>query len=470
MIRITRLLLISVFLIYFFVTFFLLVIYPASTFMGIFPFLTNIIFVGLFLIALSNSITMASKTKYNLFLKNIFWYSQFYCLAYICLQFLLSYCYTPELFPYDIGITDNYEYITNGSFFNLVLKDERSMKTFLALSGISDQGFPIWCGTIFYIFGDGQLVVKLLNAIVTGITVILVVKTVRIVLNERIAKLSGILYAFIPTVAYISGFFLKESLMMFLVSISIYNVVLLLKELSVFRFCVLFFAILSIFFFRGHLAAIVLFSCMCYFLINGKMKIVPMFVCFISLVLVLNDTYIMDSIQSELLGRYNEINADEQYFQEKMEQSSALSKLGLVPLLPLATLFPLPSFLDLRSSFNIQSMGILYRIHVDLIRIILMFWGGLGTYYIVKHRKIKILSIFLIPFIIQIIVNAMVGVLTYYRYQFTIILFLVPIMAYGINYFCLDLKRNLRLYRIYVIVVFFIILVYNVMRTNFVEL
>lgn len=99
-----------------------------------------------------------------------------------------------------------------------------------------------------------------------------------------------------------------------------------------------------------------------------------------------------------------------------------------------------------------------------------MFWGGLGTYYIVKHRKIKILSIFLIPFIIQIIVNAMVGVLTYYRYQFTIILFLVPIMAYGINYFCLDLKRNLRLYRIYVIVVFFIILVYNVMRTNFVEL
>lgn len=200
------------------------------------------------------------------------------------------------------------------------------------------------------------------------------------------------------------------------------------------------------------------------------MKIVPLLFCFISLVLVLNDTYIMDSIQSELLGRYNEINADEQYFQEKMEQSSALSKLGLVPLLPLATLFPLPSFLDLRSSFNIQSIGILYRIHVDLIRIILIFWGFLGTYYIVKHRKIKILSIFLIPLIIQIIVNAMVGVLTYYRYQFTIILFLVPIMAYGINYFCLDLKRNLRLYRIYVIVVFFIILVYNVMRTNFVEL
>lgn len=313
--------------------------------MGIFPFLTNILFVGMFLITFNNLIRIATKTSYDIFLKIMFGYSLFYSFVYICLQYLLSYYYTPELFPYDVGITDNYEYIANGLFFKLVLEGGRSLDSFMKNTGLSDQGFPIWCGTIFYIFGDGQLVVKLLNAIVTGITVVLVVKTVRIVLNERIAKLSGILYAFIPTVAYVSGFFLKESLMMFLVSIGIYNVVLLLKELSVFRFCVLFFVILSIFFFRGHLAAIVLFSCMCYFLINGKMKIVPMFVCFISLVLVLNDTYIMDSIQSELLGRYNEINADEQYFQEKMEQSSALSKLGLVPLLPLATLFPLPSFL-----------------------------------------------------------------------------------------------------------------------------
>ena len=144
MVKIIHRLSISIFTIYFLIILSFLIIYPVSTFMGIFPFLTNILFVGMFLITFNNLIRIATKTSYDIFLKIMFGYSLFYSFVYICLQYLLSYYYTPELFPYDVGITDNYEYIANGLFFKLVLEGGRSLDSFMKNTGLSDQGFPIW--------------------------------------------------------------------------------------------------------------------------------------------------------------------------------------------------------------------------------------------------------------------------------------------------------------------------------------
>lgn len=60
------------------------------------------------------------------------------------------------------------------------------------------MGFTLYQSLILSVFGEGTLVLKLINCVVTTGTVLLVHQTAKLLFHETAARLAGFLYAIYP--------------------------------------------------------------------------------------------------------------------------------------------------------------------------------------------------------------------------------------------------------------------------------
>lgn len=402
-------------------------------------------------------------TDTRFFAKRLLSYSFFYCLLYIILQYILSYYYTPNQFPFVLGNgSDQFFYWKYGTLVDKALSGDYSW-SFLNSHDVADRGFPVYVGLFIHIFGDFQLPIKIVNALLTGLTAIMITYSIfELTEDEFLSKLSGLIYAFLPTSGYLASLFLKETLMIFIMAVWMLSLIKFMKNYSLSFGILLVASIVSLFFFRTFMGAAAIVLSLFYVSTRG----IKIFILF----LIVGGMFLLGN-GSKLLYANEEVNKnvssfEKQSFYTKNKSFSTIEMVGgLFVLTPLSPVMPIPSTLDARSESNKEKIGLLYRIHMELVRIVLCFFFYLGLFYLWREGERNILLLAAGAFL-MLFVNSYVGVLTYYRYMAPALMFMVPIIAVGMTKFNEHTRRNTTLMLTYTITIILFISIYNIYRIS----
>lgn len=441
------------------------IIFPQYT-IGVEILASNLLFT---IISISFNTFFLNKyidTDFWFFAKRLLSFCFFYCLLYIILQYILSYYYTPNQFPFVLGNgSDQYFYWKYGTMVDKALSGDHTW-SFLNSHDVADQGFPVWVGIFIHIFGDIQLPIKLVNALLTGLTAITIAYSVfELTEDDFLSKLSSLIYAFLPTSGYLASLFLKETLMIFIMSLWMLSLIKFIKNFSLSFGVLLVACIASLFLFRTFMGVAAIVLSLFYVSTRG-MKV-------FLLSLVLGGVFILGN-GSKLFYASEEVNKnvssfEKQSFYSKNKSFSTIERVGgLFVLTPLSPVMPIPSTLDARSESNKEKIGLLYRIHMELIRIVLCFFFYLGLFYLWKDKDNNFLLLVAGAFLL-LFVNTYVGVLTYYRYMAPALMFMVPIIAVGVAKFNEHPNRNRTLLLIYTIGIIVFISLYNIYRISIIS-
>lgn len=385
------------------------------------------------------------------------------CLPYIILQYYLSYSLIPEIAPLSVGISDDREYLRWSLFIEKVIDGELSWNN--ADIDIDDRGFPTWIALLYHLFGHSDLAIKLFNALFVGLGGSMLARAVILIRgDENTAKLSGLLYCFMPTIAYLSGYMLKETLMFFIIVGTIYGSVKLYHRISISNFILFSSFATLLFFLRTFLGVLVICLALAYISSRSIKRFVMVIVISLPIIIMSGSSMIFENkkISSGVEGLQGT-----GWAYKKNKSTGILDSFGgVIGLVPFAPIMPVPSVLDLKSDVDKTNVAMMYRIHIDLVRMLLMFFFYLSIYYIYRNKQWSRYSLFILGAMGVVLVNAKVGVLTYYRYQSTSLMYFIPLMAYGIKHFTDDYRKNRILFAIYVTLIILFVIVYNLFRLS----
>ena len=87
---------------------------------------------------------------------------------------------------------------------------------FGSIIALSDSGYPFYLSLIYRVFGPIVIIPRLLNALLSAWTCILVYRMASRTFGEEVGRMSGIMMTFMPNLLIYCGYHLKETLMIFL--------------------------------------------------------------------------------------------------------------------------------------------------------------------------------------------------------------------------------------------------------------
>jgi 4-amino-4-deoxy-L-arabinose transferase-like glycosyltransferase len=158
--------------------------------------------------------------KPKVFVRNVFLLSFFLRVVWVLLSYGLYQSWTGT--PFSIGAADELVYdasaneiaqgMRNGNW-NLLGLAQFSMG---AKSGISDLGYPIYLGIIYYVFFDSILIARIIKAALGAWTAVLIYKLATRNFGEYTGRMAGIFCMLMPNLIYYCSFQLKEVEMVFL--------------------------------------------------------------------------------------------------------------------------------------------------------------------------------------------------------------------------------------------------------------
>ncbi len=82
--------------------------------------------------------------------------------------------------------------------------------------GYADSGFPLYLTIIYKIFGSSIIIPRLLNAIISSWSCVLLYRLSSRTFGESVGRMAGVMMVFMPNLIIYCGYHLKETLMLFL--------------------------------------------------------------------------------------------------------------------------------------------------------------------------------------------------------------------------------------------------------------
>ena len=161
-----------------------------------------------------------ANIKVNTFIKNIFWWGFVIRVVWVLISYWFHYKWTGT--PFFIAAADELVYDASAHEIAQGMRDGNW--NFLGLaqfsmganSGISDLGYPIYLGIIYFIFFDSILIARIIKAIFGAWTAVLVYKLASRNFGEYTGRMAAIMCMLMPTLIYYCSFQLKEVEMVFL--------------------------------------------------------------------------------------------------------------------------------------------------------------------------------------------------------------------------------------------------------------
>jgi len=165
-----------------------------------------------------------SKTWINftpkLFIKKLFWTAFILRVIWVVVSYILYTDWTG--IPFSIDAADELVYDASAHEIAQGMRDGNW--NFLGLaqfsmgadSGISDLGYPIYLGVLYYILFDSIFLVRIVKAILGAWTAVLLYKLVARNFGEHTGRIAGVMCMLMPTLIYYCSFQLKEVEMVFL--------------------------------------------------------------------------------------------------------------------------------------------------------------------------------------------------------------------------------------------------------------
>ena len=160
------------------------------------------------------------NTRPMAFAKKLFWSAFALRVLWVLISYGLYYNWTGT--PYSIDAADELFY-DEVAHYGATLLREGNWKIYdpiIAYSGgevaFSDMGYPIFLTIIYWIFDDSILIARIIKAILSAWTVVLVYKTASRNFGESTGRMAGIFCMLMPNLIYYCSFQLKEIEMVFL--------------------------------------------------------------------------------------------------------------------------------------------------------------------------------------------------------------------------------------------------------------
>ena len=168
------------------------------------------------------------------FVKKVFWIGFALRVLWVLISYFLYHQWTGSAFS--INAADEYVYHASAAEIANAMRDGNfhifSMAQFSMgkYDSISDLGYPMYLGIIYWIFGDSILIARILKAIWSAWTAILMYKLAARNFGESTGRIAGIFCMLMPNLIYYCSFQLKEVEMVFLAMLFVERADWLLRQ------------------------------------------------------------------------------------------------------------------------------------------------------------------------------------------------------------------------------------------------
>ena len=172
------------------------------------------------------------NTRPMAFTKKLFWTALALRVVWVIISYLLYYKWTDTAFS--IGAADELFYDEAARYgANMIREGNWRIYSGImdyANPAFSDMGYPMYLSVIYWIFNDSVLVARLLKAILSAWTVVLVYKVAARNFDEHTGRMAGVFCMLMPNLIYYCSFQLKEIEMVFLAMLFVERADWLLRQ------------------------------------------------------------------------------------------------------------------------------------------------------------------------------------------------------------------------------------------------
>ena len=152
------------------------------------------------------------------FIKNLFWWGFVLRVVWVLVSYLLYLNWTDT--PFSIGAADELLYDASAHYaVEMIRNGNWNLYTYISnYSGyaFSDMGYPIYLSIVYWIFGDSILIARIIKAIWSALTAVLIYKLASRNFGEYVGRMAGVFCMLMPNLIYYCSFQLKEVEMVFL--------------------------------------------------------------------------------------------------------------------------------------------------------------------------------------------------------------------------------------------------------------
>lgn len=366
------------------------------------------------------------------FIRKLFWVSLIIRVIWVIFSYFFFIAQTGE--PFDFVMADSYSYHTWALAASTSFFDKGFGQFFESGSGYSDLGYPIYLTVVYLLFGKSIIIARLLFALWSAWTSVLIYKLARRNFGENTGRIAGIMAMLLPNFIYYTGLHLKEPLMVFLIVMFLERSDNLLrtKHIKVTDLIIIVITGGTLFFFRtvlGVAALFALFSALAF----SSDKIGTWIKRFILAfwILVVMWLFFSSKIQSEIDYLIDNVDTQEQNmrFRSDRQGGNALAEYGSVIIFaPAMFIAPFPTFVNIDHQKQQMLLSGAY-----FIRNVFAFFAILALFLLIR-RKLLRKHVLILSFILgYLAILARSPYALSERFHMPVLPFLLILAAYGIT-------------------------------------
>ena len=193
------------------------------------------------------------------FVSNVFWGALALRIVWVIASYYFYIAVTGQ--PFEFQARDSHGYHLDAEW---AAGESWSLALTYLLGGIlyADSGYPLFLTVIYKIFGPVIIIPRIINALLSSWTCVLVYKMSSRTFDEKVARMAGIMMVFMPNLLIYCGYHLKETLMLFLEVACLERTDALIRSRKMTFFGILIPSLLagSLFFFRTAMGAAAVFA------------------------------------------------------------------------------------------------------------------------------------------------------------------------------------------------------------------
>lgn len=167
--------------------------------------------------------------RYISFAKKLFWSALAIRLIWVLVSYFLYKQWTGT--PFSIGAADELFYNDQSvAGANMLRNGNWNLFQGLSFVYFEDRGYPIYLSIIYWIFGDSILIARVIKAILSAWTAVLIYKLAARYFGEQTGRIAGVFCMLMPNLIYYCSFQLKEIEMVFLTMLFVERADWLLRQ------------------------------------------------------------------------------------------------------------------------------------------------------------------------------------------------------------------------------------------------
>jgi len=307
--------------------------------------------------------------------------------------------------------------------------------------GFSYIGYPVFCGSLYFLFGSSTIVARIANCVINSFSVLLIYKISKLLWDEHISRAASIIAMLFPWMIFYSAVQLKDVVLTFIVLFALYEVISLYQNKKA-SFLKILFAVISvtlIFTFRTVVGAIAIISIFAYFVLQlYKPMRFNLLRFFLGIGIVLG-SFLFLMIIGGKEASYNRLTSGYQLSDVRptkwVTYGSNLSNYASIGLFSiLAFPAPFPTVVDVPNDSSTRSVRPeYYHIGTTLTWNILSFFALIGMYITIKSnfRKSSPLWIFSLLYLFTLAQSTFI---MDERFKLVITPFLIMFTVVGMQY------------------------------------